>query len=257
MNVSEVVKNWKNNIILLLILTVLGLVCAYCAGRFFSAWHEHSQSFKSMIAAREKYNRFIVGNKEFPSQKLIKQYQEHAIEVSDLYKKIHQILVVQNKKVKKDIPALDFKQHLLSTLQEYREKSENRGIQIPPDLGFREFMGDKIPQQKTVDLLALQLEIITSIMDCFFNAGVQRVDTVIKRNYIKDLRFKRRVPLNFTFKSEMKGLNAFLDMLQAKNEVIIVDNINIVAIPLDKFREENNLCHLLEVTIDLSYVELK
>jgi len=210
-----------------------------------------------MIEAREKYNRFIVQNKEFPSQKLIKHYQEHATEMTNLHKKIRQFLVVQNKKVKKDIPSLDFKQQLLATLQEYREKSENVGIQIPPDLGFREFMGDKIPLKKSVELLALQLEVITSIMDCFFNAGVQRVDTVVKRNYIKDLRFKRRIPLSFTFKTEMKGLSVFLDMLQAKNEVIIVDNINIAAIPLDKFREENNLGYLLEVTVDLSYVELK
>ncbi len=255
MNVVKVLNEWKGNIVLLFVLAVLSAVILYLFGNFIAVFHEHSKSFASMIKAREEYNRFIIRKKELPSKNLITKYQKHAEEIEQLYKELLTLLS-QDKKAPADISTLEFKERLLSIQQEFREKAEQRGIALPVDLGFKEYMGQKIPSEKAIPLLGLQLELITMLVDQFLASGIERIESIVRRDYEKDKTYKRRLPFNFTLKTDMKGLISVLNAVQARPEILIVDNLNIDTIPLDTFRREKNLGHLLEVSFEISYVNL-
>ncbi|MEW6534712.1 MAG: hypothetical protein AB1454_03695 [Candidatus Auribacterota bacterium] len=255
MDVAKFLKEWKNNLILLCILAVLLIGIVYLAITAVGMWNERRKSFNNMISVREQYNSFMLKNKEVASNKLISEYQAHAEELKKYYNDIFKIMSSQKKNVA-EVSALEYKQQLLNQQRQIREMAEERGVYIPADLGFREYMGEKIPPDTAIPLLSLQLEIITSLINDLFESGVTRIEAISRKKSEKDSLLKTKLPFSITIKTDMKGLISFLDILQSKSEIYIVDSINIDTIPLDKFRQENNLGHLLEVNMTLKYVEL-
>ena len=125
------------------------------------------------------------------------------------------------------------------------------------DLGFKDLMGDKIPSEKELPLLALQLDIIALFINDSFDSGIERFESIAKHGQVKNSTYKVQLPFTLTFKSDMKGLVQFLDKLNSKKDIFIVETVNVDTLPLNDFRKENNLGHLLEVTIKLDYIELK
>lgn len=254
-DVLKFVKDWKNNLVLLGVLAVLASGLVYLGITFVSVWNTYRTSFNEMIAVREQYNQFMLRKKELPSKKLIDEYEIQAQQLEELHKDLKELLSFNMNDIA--IPsALEYKQSLLARQREIKDVAEERGVYVPIDLGFREYMGDKIPPDQSIPLLARQLDIISMLVDDLLDSGVERIEAINRKAVSSDKRYKQNLPFNVVIKTDMKGLVAFLDHLQAKEAMFIVDTINIDTIPLDKFRKENNLGHLLEITMDINYVEI-
>ncbi|MCD6459509.1 hypothetical protein J7L67_02435, partial [bacterium] len=160
-------------------------------------------------------------------------------------------------KVNNKISALRFKQELFARQKELNEKSKIKSISIPMNLGFKDLMGDKIPLDKELPLLSLQLDIITQFINDCFDSGIERLESIAKHGKVKNSKHRLQLPFTLTFKTDMKGLVQFLDKINVKHDIFIVKTVNVDTIPLSSFRKENNLGNLLEVTIKLDYIELK
>lgn len=254
-NISKFIKDWKNNLILLGVLGILTGLLVYLGINFITTLREHTKSFNEMIKAREEYNKFIVSEKDIPSNKLIKEYENHGNELKILYNEMFKILT-GTKKVTTSVSGLEFKEELLKFQRDFKDKAQQKGITIPADLGFKEYMSDQIPAEKSIPLLTLQLDLISTFLDILLESGIEQVESIVKMNYAKDPVYKKRLPFTFIIKTDMKGLITFLDTLQAKPEILIVNSLTIDAIPLDKFRSDNNMGHLLEVSLEISFIDM-
>lgn len=249
-------ESWKNNVILVACLVSLVICLVFLSGKLLGAWHEHSKAYAAMVKAREDYNQFILRQKEIPSNKLIKEYEEHGKELKKMYEDLYASFV-SNKPSETTVTALEFKQHLLTVQREFQEQSEEKNIPIPLDLGFKELMGNQIPSEQSIPLLSLQLNLVSLLFDLLFQSNVERVDTMVKKSVISSGNFKRQLPFSVTFKTENRGLATFLNLLQAQKGLFIVENINVDTLPLTKAREDSELGHLLEVSVEITYAELK
>lgn len=256
MKILKFIEEWKGNIFLIIIVGILSLAVIYLAVNFISQWYAHNEAYDKMIKAREEYNRFMIKQKELPSNKLINEYESHAVELQKIYDEIYKSFSKTRKQADTSISALGYKQKLILTQKEFQEKAKSKGMFIPLDLGFKELMGDKIPAESSIPLLSLQLDLISMFMDTFIESGVERVETIIKRDYIKDPRCKTKLMFSFNFKSETQGLVKLLNFIQSQQAIFVVENLNINTIPLDKFRMENKMGYLLEISLDVSYIEL-
>ncbi|MCP5463174.1 MAG: hypothetical protein H7A34_08455 [bacterium] len=74
-------ESWKNNVILVACLVSLVICLVFLSGKLLGAWHEHSKAYAIYGKKREDYNQFILRQKEIPSNKLIKEYEEHGKEL--------------------------------------------------------------------------------------------------------------------------------------------------------------------------------
>ena len=256
MNISKFIEDWKQNILLVAILAVLLIVLILIFGRMLATWHEHNIIQKKMVQVRENYNRFIISNKQIPDQNDINTYEEYAQKLEDLHTNIYRMMK-NSRKVDSNKSALEFKQYLHVVQQELQDKAEKREIVIPLDIAFKEFMGHKIPSEKEIPTLCMQLDTITFLMECCFESEIERIDSLGKLSPVKKSQYNQELPFKLMFKTEMKGLVRFLDMLQAEPSIFLVDNLNITTIPQTEFREKNNLGYMLEVSMDISYIELK
>ncbi len=256
MNISKLLEDWKQNILLVAILAVLLVILILIFGRLLATWHEHNVIQKKMVQVRENYNRFIIGNKQIPDQNDIKTYEEYAQKLDDLHSNIYRMMK-NARTVDSNKTALEFKQYLHMVQQELQNKAEEREIVIPLDIAFKEFMGHKIPSEKEIPTLCLQLDIITFLLESCFESEIERIDSLGKLAPVKKSEYKQELPFKLMFKTEMKGLVRFLDILQAEKTIFLVDNLNISTIPQTEFREKNNLGFMLEVSMDISYIELK
>ena len=253
---KKFLNDWKDNIFLVVLFCVLSIASLLLFGRFAALWHAYGKSHEQMISVREEYNRFMIKNKQIPSNQQINYYEEYAVRLKKLYDKIHEKLLSKRKHDKK-ISALKFKQELFTRQKELNEKAKSNLISLPMDLGFKDLMGDKIPLEKELPMLSLQLDIITLFINDFFDSGIERLESVTKHGQVKNSKYKAQLPFTLTFKSDMKGLVHFLDKLNSKKDIFIVNTVNVDTLPLSDFRKENNLGNLLEVTLKLDYIELK
>lgn|GEM_PF-2207125 len=256
MKILKFIEDWKSNIFLVLVLAVLSITVIYLGINFISKWGVHKESYEKMIKAREEYNRFMISQKELPSNKLIAEYEAHAKEIRQIYDEIYKNFSRTKDQTDTALSALGYKQKLLLTQKEFQEKAKNKEMFIPVDLGFKELMGDKIPAEASIPLLTLQLDLVSMFMDLFIESGVERVENIIKRDYIKDPKYKTKLLFTFNFKTETQSLVKFLNFIQSRKEILVVENLSINTIPLDKFRLENKMGYLLEVSLDVLYIEL-
>jgi len=253
---KKFLNDWKDNIFLVVLFCVLLIASLLLFGRFAALWHAYGKSHEQMIAVREDYNRFMIKNNEIPSNQQINYYEEYAEQLKKLYGKIHGKLLSKRKPDKK-ISALRFKQELFTRQKKLNEQAKSNSISIPMDLGFKDLMGDKIPLEKELPLLSLQLDIITLFVNDFFDSGIERLESIMKHGKTKKSKYKAQLPFTLTFKSDMKGVVQFLDKLNSKKDIFIVNTVNVDTLPLSDFRKENNLGYLLEVTVKLDYIEFK
>lgn len=255
-DIAKFIEEWKQNILLVVVLAILSVILVFLFGRTATLWHEHNKVQDKMLAVRESYNRFIIGNKQIPDQNDINTYEDYAKKLSDLYSSIYRSMKT-TREVDTDKSPLEFKQYLNMVQQEIQNKAQQQNIIIPLDIGFKEFMGDKIPAEDSIATLCLQLDLTTFLLNSCFEAKVERVDSIIKMPPLKKSPHAKELPFKLTFKSEMQGIVELLDTLQSQKNLFIVDELNITAIPQTEFRDKNNMGYLLEVSMDISYIELK
>jgi hypothetical protein len=241
---------------LVIVLAILLVIVVLIFGRLATTWHEHNRLKKEMIQVRENYNRFIISNKLIPDQNDINTYEEYAQKLEDLHSNIYR-LMKNTLNIEIDKSGLEFKQHLLTIQQELQNQAREHDIIIPMDIAFKEFIGDKIPDEKQIPLLCLQLEIITFLIESCIESEVERIDTLIKIPPIQKSQYNKELPFKLTFKSEMNALVRFLDIMQSQKAIFLVDNLNITTVPQTEFRQKNNLGYILEASMDISYIELK
>jgi len=176
----------RNRIIMIALLAMTAIVCAFVGWLLISAALEKKAAYDSRNQSFEALSR-IYKAKVFPDVQNIERTKANQVELQGWLLSVSNLLHKGDLPVEELTPAA-FKQSLQASVRNLsKEPGTKSGKVVLPSFhfGFDQYLGesDSLPQPAHVARLTAQLRIIEKICSALYDAKIQSIETIRRENF--------------------------------------------------------------------------
>ncbi|MFC2149541.1 hypothetical protein ACFLQ8_02455 [Candidatus Auribacterota bacterium] len=230
---------FKRNV---LIVIVACAVVIFSAFAYFTlkAVNKKNASYKKYNEQLSRLNSAVDFGKNMPTINALRALEGDRYELEKYFKELENVLGKGRKSTIRN--PVEFKGELLRTRRHLLGMAHSLRITIPDDIGFGEYIGQKIPSSGEIPILAAQIGKIRALIVILLKGGVQTLNSVTrltaaghkaekkdKTDFYIDYKFE------VSFESSQEVLIDILESLRRSGQFFIIRDINVKKISDDKF----------------------
>lgn len=166
-----------------------------------------------------------------PSRNTILLLKEQKKDITFKYNEL--LKLIKRSSLNPLIPVpLEFKEELLKTQAQLRERAQLWNITVPRAIGFGEFEGGIIPESDKIPVLIKQLELVKIIINMLIESKINSLDNISKsssppESFIGENIIMETFIFEFTLEANYDSLINFMSKLNTSLTFFTVKDINI------------------------------
>ena len=201
----------------LFLLGVLLLVFIFFLNKALFKKARVEKEFKQKL---ETLDKLMKTSKIQPSREMIIALKEQKGDLQNKYEELSGLL--QHSTINRAIPVpLEFKEELLRTQNQFKERAQLWNIKIPKAIGFDEYEGGIIPGSQKIPVLIKQFELIKMLLDLLIESKISTLASITKSSQPPEIYTGQGIVIetfsfDLSFDASYEALIRFLSNLVAK-----------------------------------------